>query len=54
MFKTEIRIWLAHGPTLSELLGHLEPEFDNAYFFSLVSLEVYFNFPLESLKSDKK
>ena len=25
MFKTEIRIWLAYGPTLSEFLGHLEP-----------------------------
>ena len=33
MIKTETRIWLAHGPTLSELLGHLEPEYDNAYFF---------------------
>ena len=22
MFKTEIRIWLAHDPTLSEFLGH--------------------------------
>ena len=33
MFKTEIRILLAHGPTLSEFLGHLEPEIDDAYFF---------------------
>ena len=24
MIKTEIRIWLAHGPTLSEYLSHLE------------------------------
>ena len=32
MFKTETRIWLEHGPTLSECLGHLESEFDNAYF----------------------
>ena len=24
MFKTETRIWLEHGPTLSEFLGHLE------------------------------
>ena len=24
MIKTEIRIWLAHGPTLSEFLSHLE------------------------------
>ena len=54
MFKTEIRIWLAHGPTLSEFLGHLDPEFDDAYFISLIFLEFYFNWPLESLKSDKK
>ena len=33
MFKTEIRIWLVHGPTLSEFLGHLEPEFDDSYLF---------------------
>ena len=32
MIKTETRIWLAHGPTLSEFLGHLEPEFDDVYF----------------------
>ena len=31
--KTEIRIWLAHGPTLSEFLSHLEQEFDNVYFY---------------------
>ena len=31
--KAETRIWLVHGPTLSEFLGHLESEFDNAYFF---------------------
>ena len=24
IIKTEIRIWLAHGPTLSEFLSHLE------------------------------
>ena len=24
MIKTEIRIWLSHGPTLSEFLTHLE------------------------------
>ena len=53
MIKTETRIWLAHGPTLSEFLGHLEPEFDDSYL-CLFFLEVYFNFPLESLKSDKK
>ena len=32
MIKTEIRIWLAYGPTLSEFLSHLEQEFDNVYF----------------------
>ena len=31
--KTEIRIWLAHGPTLSEFLSNLEQEFDNVYFY---------------------
>ena len=31
--KTEIRIWLAHGPTLSEYLSHLEKYFDNVYFY---------------------
>ena len=33
MIKTEIRIWLAHGPTLSEFLIHLEQEFENVYFY---------------------
>ena len=33
MIKFEIRIWLAHGPTLSEFLSHLEQEFDNVYFY---------------------
>ena len=33
MIKTETRICLAHGPTLSEFLDYLEPEFDNSYFF---------------------
>ena len=33
MIKTEIRIWLALGPTLSEFLSHLEQEFDNVYFY---------------------
>ena len=37
MIKTEIRIWLAHGPTLSEFLSHLEQEFDNVYFYLDVS-----------------
>ena len=33
MIKTEIRIWLAHGHTLSVFLTHLEQEFDNVYFY---------------------
>ena len=33
MIKTEIRIWLAHGPNLSEFLSHLEKEFHNIYFY---------------------
>ena len=33
MIKTEIKIWLAHGPTFSEFLSHLEHEFDNVYFY---------------------
>ena len=33
MVKTEIRIWLCHGPNLSEFLSHLEKEFDNVYFY---------------------
>ena len=33
MIKIEIRIWLAHGSTLSEFLSHLEQEFDNVYFY---------------------
>ena len=33
IFKTEIRIWLAHDPTLSEFWSHLEQEFDNVYFY---------------------
>ena len=32
MIKTEIRILLAQGPTLSEFLSHLEKDFDNVYF----------------------
>ena len=32
MFKIGTRIWLEHSPTLSELLGHLESEFDDSYF----------------------
>ena len=33
MIQTEIRIWLAHGPTLSDFLSNLEQEFDNIYFY---------------------
>ena len=33
MIKTEIRILLAHGPTLSEFLSHLKQEFDNVYLY---------------------
>ena len=33
MIKTEIRIWLAHGPTLSEFLSHLDKAFENVYFY---------------------
>ena len=32
MIKTEMRIWLVHGPTFSVFLSHLEQEFDNVYF----------------------
>ena len=33
MIKIEIRIWLAHGPSLSELWSYFEEEFDNVYFY---------------------
>ena len=33
MIKTEIRIWLPHGPTLSEFLSHLGQEFDNVHLY---------------------
>ena len=33
MIKTKIRIWLAHGPTLSAFLSHLDQVFDNVYFY---------------------
>ena len=32
MIKTEIRIWVAHDPTLSEFLSNFEQEFDIVYF----------------------
>ena len=37
MIKTEIRIWLAHGPTLSEFLSQLVQEFD--YLYGWISLK---------------
>ena len=48
------RKWLAHSLTLSGFLCHLELEFGDTYKIGFVLLEVYFNWPLESLKSDKK
>ena len=33
VMKTEIKIWLAHGPNLSEFLSNLEQEFDNVYLY---------------------
>ena len=54
MIKTEIRIWLAHGHTFSEFFSQLEQAFEIVYFYMMVLLEVYFNWQLESLKSDKK
>ena len=33
IIKTEIIIWFAHGPTLSEFLRNLEQVFDNVYFY---------------------
>ena len=33
MIKTEIRIWLAYGPNLSEFFSHLEKEFYKVYFY---------------------
>ena len=32
VIKTEIRIWLAHGPILRAFLSHLEQDFNNVYF----------------------
>ena len=33
MLKTETRIWLELGPTLSTFLGYIKSEFDDAYFW---------------------
>ena len=43
MIKTEIKIWLAHDPNLSEFLSLLDQEFDNIISIWMVFLEVYFN-----------
>ena len=42
MFKTEIRICLAHVPTLSEFFRPLRIRIGDAYSLSFVLLEVYF------------
>ena len=39
--KTEIRIWLAHGPTLSEFLSHLEQDLTMSISIWMVLLEFY-------------
>ena len=54
MIKTEIRIWLAYGPTLSEFLSYLKKNLTMFISIWMVLLQIYFNRPLESLKSDKK
>ena len=33
MIKTELRIWLRYGSSLSEFLSNLEQEFDHVYFY---------------------
>ena len=42
MSKADAGIFLAHGSTLSEFLGHLGSEFEDTYFLRFVLLEVYF------------
>ena len=54
MINTDAGNGLAHSPSLSGFLSHLESEFGDNYKIVFVLLEVYFNLPLESLKSDKK
>ena len=39
MFKAGTRIWLVHGPTLSEFLGNLRSEFCDAYSLILFPLK---------------
>ena len=54
MINTDAGNGLAHSPTLSGFLSYLESEFGDTYNIGFVLLEVYFNWPLESLKSDNK
>ena len=54
MIKTEIIIWLAHCPTLSDFLRNLSKNLTMSISISMIVLEVYFNWPLKSLKSDRK
>ena len=42
MSKADAGIFLAHDPTLSEVLGHLGSEFYDLYFLSFVFLDIYF------------
>ena len=53
MIKTEIRIWLAHDPNLIKFWSQLEQDLPMSVSIWMVLLEVYFNWPLESFKSDK-
>ena len=52
MINTDAGNGLAHSPTLNGFLSYLESEFGDTYNIGFVLLEVYFNWPLESLKSD--
>ena len=54
MINTDAGNGLAHSPSWSKYLGYLESEFGDTYKIGLVLLQVYFKWPLESLKSDKK
>ena len=54
MINTDAGNGLAHIPSWSKYLGYLKSEFGDTYKIGLVLLEVYFKWPLESLKSDKK
>ena len=54
MINTDAGNGLAHSPSWSKFLGFLESEFGDTYKMGLVLLEVYFKWPLESLKLDTK